>query len=145
MRPRTPRYIPSTGCRAAWRDRSRRRSTISWDSAGPAGSWRSSGHVLSGRGAATHDEPRPPEMGAAARWRSAWDRGLAPDDLAGLDTRRAHLHFAGRAAAGRRAHGLDVRVPAAVGPAVRVGHVVAEARLLVADLAHGSHGNLLVD
>ena len=35
---------------------------------------------------------------------------------------------------------LDVRVPAAAGPAVRVGDAVAEARPLAADVAVGSHG-----
>src|SRR5690242_9274629 len=65
------------------------------------------------------------------------------DDLAGLDARGADLELLGRAATGRGAHRLDVRVPAAVGPPVRVGHVVAEARSLATDVAHASHGILL--
>src|SRR3569623_1655909 len=65
------------------------------------------------------------------------------DDLAGLDARGADLQLLGRAATGRGAHRLDVRVPAAVGPPVRVGHVVAAARSLATDVAHASHGVLL--
>jgi len=65
------------------------------------------------------------------------------DDLAGLDARGADLELLGRAATGGGAHRLDVRVPAAVGPPVRVGHVVAEARSLATDVAHASHGILL--
>src|SRR6185436_18703151 len=65
------------------------------------------------------------------------------DDLARLDARGADLELLGRAATGRGAHRLDVRVPAAVGPPVRVGHVVAEARSLATDVAHASHGILL--
>src|SRR3954454_17319915 len=69
--------------------------------------------------------------------------GLGADDLAGLDARGAELELLGVAAAGRGAHRLDVLVPAAVGPPVRVGHVVAEARSLATDVAHASHGVLL--
>src|SRR6266542_1922556 len=67
----------------------------------------------------------------------------AAADLAGLDAGGADLHAAGVAAAGRDAHGLDVGVPPAFGPAVGVGHVVAEARPLAADVAHAGHGILL--
>src|SRR3954471_8140612 len=69
--------------------------------------------------------------------------GSAPDDLAGLDTGGADLHLPRGAATGRGAHRLNVGVPTAVGPPVRVGHVVAEARSLAADVAHASHGDLL--
>src|SRR3954463_13702650 len=68
---------------------------------------------------------------------------LAADYLAGLDAGGAHLQLAGGPAAGRGAHRLDVGVPPTVGPPVRVGHVVAEARSLAADVAHASHGVLL--
>src|SRR5581483_649898 len=67
----------------------------------------------------------------------------AADDLAGLDARGAHVEPLRGAATGRHSHGLDVRVPAAVGPPVRVGHVVTEARPLATDVAHASHGYLL--
>src|SRR4029077_19742512 len=59
--------------------------------------------------------------------------------LAGLDAGRAHIHPA-RGLADHRAHALNVGVPAARGPAVRVRHIVAEARPFAAHIADGSHG-----
>src|SRR6478752_5779001 len=64
-------------------------------------------------------------------------------DLAGLDAGGAHVQPL-RRAVHHCAHGLDVRVPAAAGAAVRVGDVVAEGRLLSANVADGSHGSLLI-
>src|SRR5680860_115290 len=63
-------------------------------------------------------------------------------DLAGLQARRAHVEPLGRRAH-HRAHALDVRVPSAGRPAVRVRDAVAEARPLAADVAVGSHRCLL--
>jgi len=65
--------------------------------------------------------------------------GPSADDLAGLDARGAHLEPL-RRPADDRAYGLDVGVPAAPGAAVRVRDLVAETRLLAADVANGSHG-----
>ena len=67
--------------------------------------------------------------------------GFLADDLAGLEARRAHVHALGRAT-NHGADGLDVRVPAAAGAAMRVRDVVAEARPLAAYVADGSHGLL---
>src|SRR5690606_36142408 len=65
------------------------------------------------------------------------------DLLAGPQAGGADPDPAGGATAGRRPHHLDVGNPAPLGPPVRVGHVVAEARLLAADVAHAGHGMLL--
>src|SRR5689334_11795578 len=64
---------------------------------------------------------------------------LGAGDLAGLDARGADVELL-RRLADDRAHGLDVRVPAARGTAVRVRDAVAEARALAADVTVGSHG-----
>ena len=61
---------------------------------------------------------RGPAVGAGA--------GLA-GDLAGLDAGGADVELLGGGLAHHRAHGLDVRVPAALGPPVRVRDGVAEA------------------
>jgi hypothetical protein len=45
----------------------------------------------------------------------------------------------------QRANGLHVRVPPARGAAVGVGHRLAEAGPLAADVAHAGHGELLRD
>ena len=66
------------------------------------------------------------------------DRSAA--DLARLDAGGADLEPLG-GAAHHGAHRLDVGVPAAAGAAVGVGDVVAEGRLLAADLANGCHRN----
>src|SRR5690554_5917219 len=71
--------------------------------------------------------------------------GSGAGDLAGLQTGRADPHPAGGAATGRRAHQLNVGEPAPLGPPVRVGHIVAEARSLTANVAHAGHGMLLQD
>src|SRR5690606_15421208 len=61
-------------------------------------------------------------------------------DLAGLEAGGAHVQPLRRAAhAG--ADGLDVRVPAAAGTAVRVRDTVPEPWSLAADVTDGSHGN----
>ena len=72
-------------------------------------------------------------------WRRV--RASGADDLAGLDARGADAE-ALRRPGNDRANGLDVRVPAAAGAAVRVRDVVAEARPLAAYVADGSHGSL---
>ena len=64
-------------------------------------------------------------------------------DLAGLQAGGAHPQSTGVPTPGRGAHRLDVRDPAAPGPSVRVGHVVAKAGLLAADVTHAGHGSLL--
>src|ERR1700742_1352608 len=78
--------------------------------------------------------------GAAGRPGAVRTSPLA-NDLAGLDARRAHVDALVRAA-DNGADGLDVRVPAAAGAAVRVRDVVAEPRPLAAYVADGSHGSL---
>src|SRR5215467_8150312 len=60
-------------------------------------------------------------------------------DLACLDAGRAHVEPLGRLP-DLGADALNVGVPAARGAAVRVRHVVAEARPLAAHIADGSHG-----
>ncbi len=74
-----------------------------------------------------------------ARGGRAFSTGLA-GDLPGLDAGGAHVQPL-RRPVDRRAHGLDVGLPVAAGSAVRVGDVVAENRLLSADVADGSHGH----
>src|SRR5690606_39303875 len=61
------------------------------------------------------------------------------DLLAGPQAGGADPDPAGGATAGRRPHHLDVGNPAPLGPPVRVGHVVAEARLLAADVRSEEH------
>src|ERR1035437_4869302 len=63
-------------------------------------------------------------------------------DLAGLEARGADIEtLRGHTGnADQSLDALDVRVPAAVGAAVRVRDVVTEARSLAADVAVGSHG-----
>src|SRR5690625_2828264 len=63
--------------------------------------------------------------------------------LARLDARCADVQPLRRAVGGGGAYRLNVRVPTAPGPAVRVRDVVAEARAFAADVARGSHGRLL--
>jgi len=63
--------------------------------------------------------------------------GLAGDP-AGLEARGAHVEALG-GAGHDRANPLDVRVPAPLGPAVRVRDAVPETRALAADVAVGSH------
>src|SRR6201996_1821979 len=70
------------------------------------------------------------------------ERDRLAGDLAGLDAGRAHVQALRRAPADLGPDGLDVRVPAAAGAAVRVRDVVAEARPLAAYVADGSHGSL---
>jgi hypothetical protein len=79
---------------------------------------------------------------------SSWSRGRpcraervasGARDLAGLQARRAHVLALAVSAGVQGAHGLDVRVPAAVGTAVRVRDGHAEARTLAADVTDGSH------
>lgn len=66
----------------------------------------------------------------------------APDDLAGLDARGAHVEALLVAArTGDRVHRLDVRVPPAAGAAVGVRHRLAEAGAFPADVAHSGHGS----
>src|SRR5712691_8397208 len=66
-----------------------------------------------------------------------------PADLAGLDAGGADVEALGRPG-DERANGLDVRVPAAAGAAVRVRVVVAEARPLAAYGADGGHGSVQI-
>src|SRR3954463_2735598 len=61
-------------------------------------------------------------------------------DLAGLQAAGAHVE-ARAGAVDRRADPLDVGVEAALGDLLRPRPVVAEARLLGADVADGSHGS----
>ena len=77
-------------------------------------------------------------FGSSLWWRS--DRAL---HLAGLEARRADVE-ALRGAGDDGTHTLDVRVPAAARPLVRVRDAVPEARALGADVAVGCHGVLLV-
>lgn len=63
-------------------------------------------------------------------------------DLAGLQAAGADVH-ALRGAVDDSAHTLDVGVEAALGDLARPRPVVAEGRLLGADVAHGSHGDSL--
>src|ERR1700760_3618296 len=70
------------------------------------------------------------------------ERDRLAGDVAGLDAGRAHVQALRRAPADLGPDGLDVRVPAAAGAAVRVRDVVAEARPLAAYVADGSHGSL---
>src|SRR5579884_87326 len=58
--------------------------------------------------------------------------------LAGPDARRAHVETA-RGAVDQCPHTLDVRVPAALRPAMRVAEAHAERRVLATDFAHSSH------
>src|SRR5207237_1005462 len=60
-------------------------------------------------------------------------------DLAAPRARGAHVRPPAIPAVLAGAHGLDVRVPAAVGAAVRVRDGHAEARTLSTDVADGSH------
>jgi hypothetical protein len=76
--------------------------------------------------------------GAAGGGRGPRRTRLA-DDLAGLDARSADSEPL-RRPSDDGPHGLDVGVPASAGAAVRVRDLVAEARLLAADVANGSHG-----
>src|SRR5580765_744231 len=69
-------------------------------------------------------------------------RGTSAADLAGLQAGGAHVH-ALRGAVHHSAHALDVRVEASVGDLAGPRPVVAEARLLGADVADGSHRELL--
>src|SRR5205823_12768434 len=63
----------------------------------------------------------------------------AAGNIAGLDERGAHVEPR-RRPPDDGPHGLDIGVPAAPGAAVRVRDLVAETRLLAADVADGSHG-----
>src|SRR4051812_26809211 len=63
-------------------------------------------------------------------------------DLARLDAAGAHVQPP-RRAVDECAHALHVRVPAPVGPAVRVAEALAEDRLLAAQLADGCHRGYL--
>src|SRR5690606_32025376 len=63
-------------------------------------------------------------------------------DLAGLEARGAHVE-ALRGPVHHRAHALDVRVPPTARPHVGVRDALAEAGVLAADVAGGSHGLLL--
>src|SRR3990170_8273227 len=60
-------------------------------------------------------------------------------DLAGFQAARADVQ-ALRGTVHQRADALHVRVPAPRGPAVGVGDLLAEERLLPADVADGCHG-----
>src|SRR5688572_31447600 len=64
-------------------------------------------------------------------------------DLAGADARGARVDPATVAGGDERPHGLDVRVPTARRPAVRVRHRHTETGPLATDVAHGSHGGSL--
>ncbi len=61
------------------------------------------------------------------------------NDLAGLQAGRASVDLAHGARLDQGANGLDVRVPAALGTAVGVGHVHPEARALATNITDGSH------
>src|SRR3954466_7083876 len=63
-------------------------------------------------------------------------------NLARLDAAGAHVQPP-RRAVDECAHALHVRVPAPVGPAVRVAEALAEDRLLAAQLADGCHRGYL--
>src|SRR5579875_4138681 len=73
-------------------------------------------------------------VGEGLSWGSA-------SDLTRLDARGADVQPLPRAA-DHGVHGLDVRIPAAAGAAVRVRDPVAETRPLTAYVADGSHGSL---
>src|SRR6185437_10677420 len=85
--------------------------------------------------------PRPAPQGAGLnRPAASGQRPVSADDLARLDARRADADPPAGAPGGG-AHHLDVGVPAARGPAMGVGDVVAESRPLAADLADSRHGD----
>src|SRR5829696_1459722 len=86
--------------------------------------------------------PASPHGGAGLSGTGGTGRSAA-GDLAGLEAGRAHGHPAPRARADEGAHGLHVRVPPPGGAAVGVGHRLAEAGPLAADVAQGGHGKLL--
>src|SRR3954468_7657560 len=67
----------------------------------------------------------------------------AANDLARLDARGAHVQALALGHTHLGVHGLDVRVPPAVGTAVGVRDQLAEAGSLATDVAHGSHVELL--
>jgi hypothetical protein len=91
-----------------------------------------------------HAETSTPVTATAARAKSV-DRekkctALAADDLAGLDAGRASVDAL--LVTARPAHGmddLDVRIPPAAGPAMRMRHRLTKAGALPADIAYGSH------
>src|SRR3954463_9803849 len=89
-------------------------------------------------GAAACSEP------SSGVWLISWDlpgsRSSAAGDLAGLEARRAHVHALVVARGDPGVHDLHVRVPAAVGPTVRVRHRLPEPRALRAHVTDGSHG-----
>ena len=64
---------------------------------------------------------------------------LASRDLARFEARSADVEAVTIAGADSRPDGLNVRVPPAMCPPVRVRDRHAEARPLAADVAHGSH------
>ena len=74
--------------------------------------------------------------GAGGSGREGPDRPL--DDLAGPDARGAGVDPLGRSVH-ERPHPLDVRVPAPLGPAVRVADVHPERGLLATDVTHRCH------
>src|SRR5699024_2928670 len=99
-------------------------------------------------GTGTRESPHPIGCGLSrmSRWRSR-SRSRSGSERAGL----ACLEAGGArvdalaGAVDHSADGLDVRVPATRVPAVRVGHALAEARVLGADVTRGSsHCRLLV-
>ena len=77
-------------------------------------------------------------------WRPAWFRSgtRSAGDLAGLEAAGADVEPLGRAVDGR-ADALDVRVEATLRDLAGPRPVVAEARALGADVADGSHRELL--
>src|SRR5699024_9997201 len=65
--------------------------------------------------------------------------GSGAGDFARLDAGRAHVHPLAGAVVQARMHRLDVRVPTAFGPPVRVRDGHSEAGSLGTDVADGSH------
>ena len=83
---------------------------------------------------------RPKKMAGAPRsTRHPKLLASAANDLARLDARGAHVQLAHGARRDLRAHRLNVRIPPAVGPPVRVGHAHAESRTLATHVTYGSH------
>ena len=63
----------------------------------------------------------------------------AADDLVGLEARGADADLLDGARSDLRPHGLDVRVPTTMRPAMGVGDTHPEARALATNVTHGSH------
>lgn len=68
-----------------------------------------------------------------------WCAELSADHLAGLQAGGACIDLANQTGLERSTHRLDIRVPAAGGPAVRVRHAHAKAGTLTTHVTYGGH------